>query len=91
MQVFKFKTKEDFDKAVRLLRTAVGVSPDYDHSVQDEKTITVIKVKNADLIEKALEKQGIKFEKEEDFSWASPTSSTDTDWAGEYLKCEGGK
>jgi hypothetical protein len=77
MILFKFKNKEEFDKAVKLLRTAIDtmVSEHFDHAVQTaEKTISVIKEKGAEIIEGLFKKNGIKdFVKEEDLSWAHPS------------------
>jgi hypothetical protein len=79
MILFKFKTREEFDKAVKLLKKAIDtmVSERFDHAVQTaEKTISVIKEKGAEIIEGLFKKNGIKdYQKEEDLSWAHPVSS----------------
>jgi hypothetical protein len=76
MIVFKFKTKEEFDKAAEVLKKAIDAmaSPHFDHAVQPaEKTISVIQDKSAEIIEGLLKKNSIKdYEKEEDLSWAHP-------------------
>ena len=74
MIVFTFKTKPLFDKASEALKKAIDTmgSSHFDHSVQpSERTITVIKNKDADIIEGFLKKEGItEFDKREDHSWA---------------------
>lgn len=79
MILFKFKTKEEFDKAVNALKKAIDTmgSQHFDHAVQTaEKTVSVIKEKDAEIIEGLFKKNGIKdYQREEDLSWAHPVSS----------------
>jgi len=79
MIIFKFKSKEEFDKATDVLKRAIDAmaSPHFDHAVQTaERVISVIKEKSAEIIEGLFQKNNIKnYEKEkDDLSWA-PISS----------------
>jgi redox-regulated HSP33 family molecular chaperone len=77
MIIFKFKTKNEYNKAVKVLKEAIDkiVSEHFDHSEQDsEMTISVMDEKNAKIVAGLFEKNKIEFDKEEDLSWAPITT-----------------